>query len=113
MFDPTINEMKFEYEELFLPNVLVEWIKPDPNETPRAGRMTNDKWPIEVDDMLKKLLMVLATKNPAWKFVFKSNRHSASTRWVRENNNAENTVAHKYLSLSSAYIFDVRSSWVQ
>ena len=43
MFDPTINEMKFEYEELFLPNVLVEWIKPDPNETPRAGRMTNDK----------------------------------------------------------------------
>jgi hypothetical protein len=54
MFDPTINEMKFEYEEAFLPNVLVEWIKPDPNETPRAGRMINDKWPIEVDDMLKK-----------------------------------------------------------
>jgi hypothetical protein len=106
MFDPTINEMKFEYEEAFLPNVLVEWIKPDPNETPRAGRMINDKWPIEVDDMLKKLLIVLATKNPAWKFVFKSNRHSAATRWVRENNNAENTVSYKYLSLSSAYIFD-------
>ena len=106
MFDPTINEMKFEYEELFLPNVLVEWIKPDPNERPREGRMTNDKWPIEVDDMMKKLLVVLATKNPAWKFVFKNNRHSASTRWTREDINGESTVAYRYLSLSSAYIFD-------
>lgn len=105
MYGNKIDEMKFEYEELFLPNVLVEWIKPDPDETLREGRMTNDKWPIEVDDMMKKLLMVLATNNPAWKFVVYSKGFVSLVRWLKDDK-GENTVRCNYFKLQSVTVFE-------
>lgn len=104
MYGNKIDEMKFEYEETFLPNVLVEWTKPDPDERPREGRMTDDKWPIEYDDTMKKLLTVLATKHPSWKFVFYNRGFSTTTKWIKDDKGED--IRYKYFKLEHVAVFE-------
>lgn len=104
MYGNKIDEMKYEYEEAFLPNVLVEWMKPDPDTTPREGRMVDDKWPTEYDDMMKKLLTVLATKHPSWKFVFYNRGFSNTTKWLKDDKGED--VRYKYFKLEHVAVFE-------
>lgn len=74
-----LDELKYGYSPLFLPNVQMEWILDEAKA--KAPKDT----PLEVEPNIKELITVLARKHPEWTFVVGYNHIQVNKTYKRDS----------------------------
>ena len=74
-----LDELKYGYSPLFLPNVQMEWILDEANA--KAPKDT----PLEVEPNIKELITTLARKHPEWTFVAGYNHIQVDKTYKRDS----------------------------